>query len=222
MKRVFSLLLALMLIFSLTISAFASGGEVTYRSKKSIVIAPATKVYTDTDLFGNFKNVMPGDSLADEVKITNLAVDSDYVKVYIQAIPHGVNNPLSPSVAEQETIASMKDFLSQLNMQVWDGEKRIYNASPDETAQLSDRVYLGSLRRFKSMTLDVELRIPITLGNKYADRIGEVDWVITFEAFDDPSENPKTGDYIMIAVAVMAVSALALVVLFAAKKRKKK
>lgn len=223
MKKVFSLLLVLMLVFSLTIPAFAADGEVTYKGKSRIWITPATTEWTNSDLFGNFKNVMPGDNLVEEFTITNAALDCDYVKVYMQAIPHDEqDNPLSDSVAEHETIATMEDFLSQLRMQVWNGNERIYSASPNRTAQLTEPVYLGTLRTWKSMELEVELEVPLELGNEYADRVGEVDWVFTFEAYDDPTDNPKTGDYIMIAVGVMAVSAVALVVLLMLKKKKKK
>lgn len=222
MKKVITLLLTLMLVFSLAIPAFAAEGEVTYKGKSRILITPATTEWTSTDLFGNFKDVMPGDNLVEEFKITNAALDCDYVKVYMQAIPHDEeDNPLSPRVAEYETVASMEDFLSQLRMQVWNGNERIYSASPNRTAQLTDKVYLGTLRTWKSMELDVELEVPIELGNEYAHRVGEVDWVFTFEAYDDPTENPKTGDYIMMAVAVMAISAAALVVILIIKKRKK-
>ena len=62
-----------------------------------------------------------------------------------------------------------------------------------------------------------------SMGNEFARRVGEIDWQITVEAFDDPSvDNPKTGDYIMMAVAVMAVSAAALIVILAVKRKKKK
>ena len=221
MKKVFSLLLCLMLVLSLSVTAFAAEGQVTYKGESRIWITPATTEWTSTDLFGAFKNVMPGDTLVEEFKITNGAIDCDYVKVYMQAIPHNDRNPLSQSVAEHETIATMEEFLSQLRMQVWNGNERIYSASPNRTAQLTEPVYLGTLRTWKSMELEVELEVPIELGNEYANRVGEVDWVFTFEAFDDPSENPKTGDYIMIAVAVMAVSAVALAVILIRKKKKK-
>ena len=224
MKKVFSLLLAVALIFSLAIPAFAATGEVTYRGQRRITITPATTVYTDSDMFDNFKGVMPGDVLQEEVKITNLAADNDYVKVYIRAVPHGTDNPLSEGVAATgETVASMEDFLSQLHMQVRNRSNLIFDASPDEPAQLNKRVYLGTLRRFRSMTLNVELEVPIELGNEYANRVGEVDWEFTFEAYDDPAgTSPKTGDYIMIAVAIMAVSGIALAAILAAKRKKKK
>ena len=167
-------------------------------------------------------SVMPGDTLVEEFKISNGAIDCDYVKVYLQAIPHNNrDNPLSPSVAEHETVATMEDFLSQLRMQVYNGSERIYSASPNRTAQLTEPVYLGTLRTWKSMELEVILEVPIELGNEYANRVGEVDWVFTFEAYDDPNDNPKTGDYIMVAVGAMAVSAIALAAILIIKKKKK-
>lgn len=221
MKRVFrslsSLLLVLAVLLGMGIPALAADTSgIAYRGHKKITIYPATTVYTGTDLFGNFKDVMPGDKLTEEIKITNWALDSDYVKVYMQAIP----NHLSGSVAREETAASMKDFLSQLYMTIHKGTKAVYSASPDETAQLTDRVYLGSLRRGRSMTLDVELTVPATLGNDYANRKGEVDWVFTFEGCEDST--PKTGDTIMTPAAVMAVAAAGLVLLILGKKKKNK
>lgn len=222
MKKVFSLLLSLLLVFSLSISAFAADGKVSYKGESRIWVTPATTEWTRTDLFGEFKNVMPGDTLVEEFTIKNGAIDSDYVKVYLQAIPHNNwDNPLSPSVAEHETVATMEDFLAQLRMQVYNGSERIYSASPNRTAQLTEPVYLGTLQTWKSMELEVILEVPIELGNEYANRVGEVDWVFTFEAYDDPNDNPKTGDYIMVAVGVMAVSAIALAAILIIKKKKK-
>lgn len=42
------------------------------------------------------------------------------------------------------------------------------------------------------MNLDVELTVPIEMGNDYANRIGEVDWVFVVEGFDDvkPGKDP--------------------------------
>lgn len=38
--------------------------------------------------------------------------------------------------------------------------------------------------------MDVQLTVPIEMGNEYADRIGEVDWVFVVEGFDDPVDPP--------------------------------
>lgn len=221
MKKVCSLLLAVMLVMSLAVPAMAAEGQITYQGKSKILITPTATSYTDTDMFDNFKGVMPGDVLREEVKITNLAVDCDYVKVYVQAIPHGVTNQPGKKVLEAgETTASMKDFLNQLTLKVTCGDDKIFEGSP---ANGSDKIYLGSLRRYKALTLDAELTVPVTMGNEFANREGEVDWEFTFEAYNDPAgTSPKTGDYIMTAVAVMALSGAALLAVLFLKRKKRK
>jgi len=83
---------------------------------------------------------------------------------------------------------------------------------------------LGKFRNKGSVILDLELKwVPTDNDNLYANRVGEIDWQFTLEAYDDPDvDNPKTGDYIMMAVAVMAVSAAALIIILAVKRKKKK
>ena len=219
MKRLFSLLLALMLVMALAVPAMAADGQITYQGKSKILITPATTAYTDSDMFDGFKGVMPGDKLEEEVKITNLAVDCDYVKVYIQAIPHGATNQPSKKVREAgETAATMNEFLSQLSWKVTSKDGTVFEGSP---ANGSDRIYLGKLNRFKVLTLNAELTVPEELGNEFAHREGEVDWEFTFEAYNYPAGTaPKTGDYIMMAVAIMAMSGVALLAVVLIKRKR--
>lgn len=238
MRRTFrnlsSLLLALVMVVSLAVPAFANGTGSTitakYNKDKPFSFQVVSK-YHATDLFDGFKDVMPGDRLTETVTIKNAVWNHDYIKVYMKAVPHDeTDNPLAYNKdtakaqgKKDETVATMEDFLSQLTMRVYDKNgKLIYEESPDQLDGLKKNVYLGTLRRNKSMTLTVELDVPITLGNEYANRVGEVDWEFTVEARNDPSDTPKTGDYIITgAVALMVVSAAALVILLVQKKRRK-
>ena len=43
----------------------------------------------------------------------------------------------------------------------------------------------------KSMTLTVKLTVPLELDNRYADRVGETDWIFHGES---ARETPYTGD----------------------------
>lgn len=181
-----SLLLALVLITGLSVPAHAADSTVTFEDGQLIVFSPGSYT-TDTDLFENFKNVMPGDTLDEDVTVLNESGDCDYIKVYMKALPHDeVENPLSPKVAEKETIASMEAFLAQLSMKVLNGTEVIFDASPDDPDGLADFVYLGTLRQGESLKLDVQLQVPDKMGNDYMDRLGEVDWVFLVEGFDDP------------------------------------
>lgn len=207
-NKAFSLLLALMMVMGFATTAFAAGALVTFKNGKLVVFQPGSD-YTQTDLFNKFKNIMPGDTLTEEITVENQSGDSDYIKVYLRAVPHDeTGNPISAEVlaelrsderrGEKTELAYMYDFLAQLQLTVKNGAEMIYQASPDETGGLTNNVYLGSLRKGQSLKLDVELKVPIEMGNDYANRIGEVDWVFAAEAFNDvtpPPEGPDTPPY---------------------------
>lgn len=226
MRKVMTSLMALLLVLSLSVTAFAAESSVTFEGKTGKFSFEPGSSYTDTDLFDNFKGVMPGDTVTETITVTNKAKDCDYVKIYMRAVAHDESgNPLSEGVAASgETVATMQDFLSQLSMKVYNGKKLIYEASPDELDGLSQNVLLGTLRKNKSVTLTVELEVPIELGNEYANRVGEVDWIFTVEAYDDPpAASPITGDQMRLGlvIGVMCISAVAIVVLVIASKKKK-
>ena len=96
------------------------------------------------------------------------------------------------------TLCYMADFLSKLTMEVYlvnaDGTKQsIFSASPDQTAQLTDNVLLGTFAKGKSAKLEAVLTVPAGLGNEYAYRVGEVDWVFTVEGFNNEKPLIPTG-----------------------------
>lgn len=231
MKKVFSLLLALMLVMSLAVPAAAAENEGTltfFRQNKVNTFTCTPGISNATDLFDEgFKNVMPGDTITGYVTIKGnfSSFNEDTLKVYMRAMTHGVNGnaPVTTGITDVE---HMNEFLNQLTLRVYNESKdgvKIFEGQANELDGLEENVYLGSFRNKGSIKLRVELVVPIEMGNEFANDIGEVDWVFTVEAYDDPSvDNPKTGDYIMIAVAVMAVSAVALIVILAAKRKKKK
>lgn len=220
MKRISSFLLALMLVFSLTIPAFAATydpGTVNYAGESKITIKPDMTTYTSTDLFGGFKGVMPGDTRVESVTIKNWALQYDFVYVYMEAKRHPEKEHVTD---EYENLADMHDFLSKLDMQINCGTDVIFHDSPDQEGDLSKPVFLGSLGRGKSLDLEIILNVPIELDNTYANRVGEVDWVFYFEGFVYETENPKTGDEILLPVAAMIFSTAALAVLFTFKRRR--
>lgn len=186
--------ISLLILLFLSYSAMSyAAAAVTFADNKLLVFSPGS-AYTDSDLFQNFKGVMPGDKLTEEITIENKNNGFDYIKVYLRAIVHDVDdNPLSQNVtASGETVASMQDFLGKLSMKVKKGTDVLFNASPDQLNGLAANVLLGTLRRGESLKLDVVLTVPIELGNKYANRVGEVDWVFTVEGFNDPVPTDTT------------------------------
>ena len=184
-KTIFSLVLTLLLTVSLATSAFATS-SITFKGFSAGFDFQPGSEYTETDLFDGFKNVMPGDTVTDTITFTNEATDCDYVNLYMRAVAHDeAGNPLSEKVAEKETVATMTEFLSKLSMKVWNGTKLIYDASPDQLDGLQNNTLLGTFRTGDTTTLKVELTVPIELDNRFANRVGEVDWIFHVEAYNE-------------------------------------
>lgn len=185
-KAITSLVLMLLVVMSMSVTAFAASPSITFEGfSKGFDFQPGSE-YTETDLFGSFKNVMPGDTVTETITFTNSATDCDFVNLYMRAEAHDETaNPLSPKVAEKETVATMTEFLSKLSMKVWNGTELIYDASPDQLDGLKSNKLLGTFRTGETATLKVELSVPIELGNEYANRVGEVDWIFHVEAYNE-------------------------------------
>ena len=185
-KAIFSLVLMLLMVMSLASTALAASPSITFKGFTSGFDFQPGSEYTETDLFGNFKGVMPGDTVTETITFTNSATDCDFVNLYMRAEAHDeTDNPLSPKVAEKESVATMTEFLSKLSMKVWNGTELIYEASPDELDGLKTNRLLGTFRTGETATLKVELSVPIELDNKYANRVGEVDWIFHVEAYNE-------------------------------------
>ena len=185
-RAICSLVLMLLMVMSLASTAFAASPSITFNGfSKGFDFQPGSE-YTQTDLFGSFKNVMPGDTVTETITFTNSATDCDFVNLYMRAEAHDETaNPLSHKVAEKETAATMTEFLSKLSMKVWNGTELIYDASPDQLDGLKTNKFLGTFRTGETATLKVELTVPIELDNKFANRVGEVDWIFHVEAYNE-------------------------------------
>lgn len=200
LKNLSALLLAVVMLLSLSVSAFAADSTVVFKGAEEGFAAQPGSEYTATDLFNSFKDVMPGDALTETIAFRNDAQDCDYIKLYMRAAVHDENgNPLTYSETFEntdgkdqagidgqwdETVATMQDFLSQLTMRVYNGSELIYESSPDQAGALAENVLLGALSAGEALTLTVELDVPLELGNEYANRVGEVDWVFLAEAVE--------------------------------------
>ena len=232
-KTMLSLLLALVMVLSLSVSAFAADptADIVYKGKDKLLITPKTTEFTTTDLFGGgFKGVMPGDTLKETITFKNDTTTSRsrYVKLYIQALAHDAEK--NPPVAETtETVATMTEFLSQLSMKVWNGTELIYEASPDKLDGLAEPKLLGTFRKGETATLTVELTVPLELGNDFANRLGEVDWKFIAEEYTSGGGKPTVTPGTLIQtgqlnwpIAVLAAAGGVLIALGWVILRKKR
>ena len=73
MKKLSCIVLMAVMLLTLSVTAFADG-RVTYDGNaREFIFAPGSE-YSPTDLFTDFKNVMPGDSITQKVTIDNKVV----------------------------------------------------------------------------------------------------------------------------------------------------
>ena len=187
-RIVSSLVLMLLVVTSLSVTAFAQStqpaADIVYKGKDRLIISPKAGNHTGTDLFGNFKGVMPGDTLTETVTFRNESTTArtDYVKLYIVAVPHGADNlPVDGHIAD---VDEMNEFLSNFTMTVAQGGKGIFSGKPDEVGTFGGNgCLLGTFRKGEGTTLTVTLTMDIEADNTAANREGEVDWKFIAEEY---------------------------------------
>lgn len=209
-KRFLAILMVLALCMSLAPMAFADS-SVSYKgSAEKFVFAPGSE-YSPTDMFVNFKGVMPGDTLTQQIEVRNDVKNDVKIKLYMRSL--GANE-------------GSEEFLKQMTLGVKaaDGSE-LFAACADETAQLTDWVCLGTFYSGAKTTLDVTLNVPVEMGNDFSEQVGSLDWEFAVEELPvEPTDpvGPKTGDDTPVALyaAICAVCAGAVVFLIATRKKK--
>ena len=222
MKKIIILLLAFVISLSSVVPVNAADGKVTYAGKaKKFIFEPGGE-YSLTDLFPNFKGVMPGDTLTQKITVKNDAENNVKVKIYMRSLG-----------AHEDSI----EFLSQLGLQVQKStdnqNAHMFDAAADKTAQLTDWVCLGTLYSGGHVNLDVTLKVPVELDNEFQNYIGYLDWEFMIEEYPIEESDPKppggvikpllpqTGDGsdVGLWIAVMSCSLGMICILFVWRKK---
>lgn len=173
---------ALLVVALLCGSVSAAEGNVSYSGDAGrFIFAPGSE-HSLTDLFPDFKDVMPGDNLEQRITVRNNTSDKVNVKIYLRALG-----------AHEES----QEFLSQLTLVVKGAENELFRAPADQTAQLGDWVLLGEMKSGGETELTVTLQVPVTLDNRFMDAVGYLDWQFMTEEFlvlPDQPGGPDTPD----------------------------
>lgn len=218
MERMFKSALCLMLcafiLTALTVGAFADGSVSYDGTAREFIFKPGSD-YSPSDLFTSFKDVMPGDTLTQNITIKNDVENDVKIKLYMRSLG-----------AHEDS----EDFLSKLSLSVSyagsDEAEYLFDAPANETAQLTDWVYLGTVYSGGEIELALELNVPLELGNDYQEAIGKLDWQFKVEELPtEPSDPlpPPTGDnsHVALYVTVLVVCVLLLGFTFVIAGKKK-
>lgn len=212
MKKILIVLTALFLTLSMALPLSAEHGKVTYDGDAGkFVFAPGSQ-HSPTDLFPNFKGVMPGDTLTQQITVKNDASQKVKVKIYLRSLG-----------AHEDSVK----FLSQLALTVRKSEENsmsyMFDAAAGEPAQLTDWVCLGTLYSGGTVNLDVILDVSVTLDNEFQDQIGYLDWEFKVEEFSVDDSDPKpppTDDATPLWWIVAAIIPLTAAAIFLWRKQR--
>ena len=215
MKKIITLLITLVLLLSSTVTVFAADGKVTYSGNAGNFVFEPGSEHSLTDLFPNFKGVMPGDTLTQKITVKNDADNKVKVKIYMRSLG-----------AHEDSV----EFLSQLGLKVSKSEENkmayMFDAAANETAQLTDWVCLGTLYSGGEVNLDVTLNVPVELPNEFQNKIGYLDWEFMIEEFPIEEGDPKppqTGDNSNMGLwfTIMICSLIMMIILLVWRKKDK-
>ncbi|MDO4267024.1 MAG: LPXTG cell wall anchor domain-containing protein [Eubacteriales bacterium] len=114
-----------------------------------------------SDLFLNFKDVMPGDVLTQKIILKNNRRNRFRARIYLRYLG---------GIEEKEFLAQMKLRVKKEN------DTELFFATPDEPAGLADWVELGTISPGREMALNLELAVPVSVDNQFQDKIGKLQW----------------------------------------------
>ena len=215
MKKIITILITLAVLLSSTVTVFAADGKVTYSGNAGNFVFEPGSEHSLTDLFPNFKGVMPGDTLTQNITVKNDADNKVKVKIYMRSLG-----------AHEDSV----EFLSQLGLKVSKSEENkmayMFDAAANETAQLTDWVCLGTLYSGGEVNLDVTLNVPTSLDNEFQNKIGYLDWEFMIEEFPIEEGDPKppqTGDNSNMGLwfTIMICSLIMMIILLVWRKKDK-
>ena len=172
-KKIFCFIIACFMCFSLNLVVNAN-------QVPSVIFDRDTKKFTfentvkadEIDLFTNFKNLVPGDNITQNInlKIKNTKKE-DVINVYLQS---------------KTTDKTFTDLLKSIKITYKNQGKNI-------STSLQNKVLLGAFSKDEIRNISVKIEIPLETGNEIKNLLAETQWIFTAEILTD-TNLPQTGD----------------------------
>ncbi|MDR2715353.1 MAG: hypothetical protein LBB46_01215 [Coriobacteriaceae bacterium] len=162
----------------------------------------------NTDLFANFKSLLPGETRAQLIEVKN-AFDKT-VEIFLRAedivqgldsngVP-GTMTPGSPGY-DEETLARINRLLREFaTVVVTDEAGRVIYDGPIWGEPYRDASYPDAMRHDISLgffgpdemrKLNIQLQLDPSMGNEYQNLLGLIKWIWTAELMEDPPAPPE-------------------------------
>ena len=206
-KRLLALVLVLALVLSVmavTVLADDSDVAVVYDGKADEVVfknplkAWLSGEHEHPDLFTDFKNLMPGDSVTQTITVGAQNIGSDTVKIYLRPelttdakLDADYVKLLTTNkdwINFTVTIPGAKESEPPQELDVTEPGENTENLAVDGNGAVtlaegdfSNGVLLGTFKNGQSIDLDVTLAIALEAGNELQGLTAGVDWVFTAE-----------------------------------------
>lgn len=196
-----------LLIFSAVEITLAYPNEptVSYNGKEKEFVFVNTE---ETDLFRDFKDVVPGDIFSQEIVLRGEKIENA-TDFYLRAeVNDGVTIP--------ETV-TLKVYL----------EENLISDSPlNSSGSLEENVHLCQLTKDGSVKLNAVLEVPTSVGNEISDMKKEVHWIFTAQEMGEADQitsdtTVKTGDdtHLLVYMIINILSlAIIIFIIFTWKK----
>lgn len=177
-KRMTAMLLVL-LVIGLSNPIFVEASTVSYVNQaERFVFIPQS-----SDLFENFKGLMPGDVRKQEIQVRNDSLVP--VNIYLKF------NPI-----DEDSIA----FLEQVNLQIKDQDQVYFSDRLAKQGSFSAYKLLAKLEPNTHISLDLVLEVPKSLSKEFMNQDTEIEWMFKVEEVESSSGElpntdnlPKTG-----------------------------
>ena len=160
------------------------------------------------DLFTNFKNLMPGTSRTQEIKLSNTSNKDVEISLKAEAVGQE-----KMSDKQLELVDKLLNEYATISIEN-DGNTVYEGAVSGKPDMQNKAISLGTVKAGASKDMSVKLTLSPEMDNQYLDLLGKVRWVFTANGEDDPVSTPvntpKTGDINMVPAMVSFATATLL------------